>query len=268
MKQKQLILIAILGLALCCYSCSEQTNKYGNIFEAIRAGDIKAMKVIIKKEPNALKQIDEKSQYKGSALFEAIVLTAPINPSAQQFSKLLPKVDPKTSWEMIVYMIKKGADVNFKNEIGETPLQIAAAYGHKDLVVLLLDNNADINMQCTSGWSPLHQTAMKGKKDIAEYLIKKGANVNIKDKEGHTPLHSAAGYGYTDIVELLLINGAEVNIKDKDKHTPLDYALINLRYTTSEKIRSYGGKTTLSKKVIKKLDDDERKEIYRKQKKQ
>lgn len=42
-------------------------------------------------------------------------------------------------------LLKAGANKNYRGLNGETPLHLAAAYGHHDLVKLLLNHGADSN---------------------------------------------------------------------------------------------------------------------------
>src|SRR5882762_8112045 len=46
-----------------------------------------------------------------------------------------------------------------KDENGFTPLHLAAANGHKDMVDFLLTTKADVNAKDNSGSTPLHQAA-------------------------------------------------------------------------------------------------------------
>ncbi|EER16941.1 homeobox-containing protein wariai, putative, partial [Perkinsus marinus ATCC 50983] len=55
------------------------------------------------------------------------------------------------------YLIDKGADVNFKDKAGRTPLHEASRYGHTTLVELLVDHRADIDSLDGAGESPLAQ---------------------------------------------------------------------------------------------------------------
>lgn len=74
------------------------------------------------------------------------------------------------------------------------------------------------------GSTPLHIAANTSSPEMAKSLIAKGANVNARDNNGATPLHLAAYTGKKAVVELLLNSGAIADAKDNNGATPLDYA--------------------------------------------
>ncbi|EAX90659.1 hypothetical protein TVAG_142030 [Trichomonas vaginalis G3] len=57
---------------------------------------------------------------------------------------------------------------------------------------LLISHGANINEKDEDGNTALHITAWKNNKEIAKLLISHGANINEKDKYGRTTLHEAA----------------------------------------------------------------------------
>ena len=56
-----------------------------------------------------------------------------------------------------------------------------AAKGNIEVVIQHLDAEVDINAKNSDGESPLQLAAQVGKKEIIELLISKGADINIKD---------------------------------------------------------------------------------------
>ena len=91
------------------------------------------------------------------------------------------------------------------------------------IVRLLIQKGADVNVRDQYGDTPLHQALWGADFDkIAWLLIQQGANVNARDKEGKTPLHKARD---SKIVQLLIQKGADVNARDKKGRTPLSIAL-------------------------------------------
>ena len=147
--------------------------------------------------------------------------------------------------EAVKQHLAAGADVNAKDAIlEETPLNIAATHGHKEIAELLIAEGADVNAKDEIGWTPLLVAAYRGKKEIAELLIAKGASVNAKGGiDGGAPLHRATNQGYMEIVELLIAKGADVNATDMYRRTPLDMVIGLRRAATIDLLRKHGGKT-------------------------
>ena len=120
--------------------------------------------------------------------------------------------------------LKKGADVNTKDEDNRTLLHWAAFQGYIKIVKLLIENKADINARDNKGYTPLLDAAFKGNIDIANLLISKGADVNARDDNGSTPLSWAVEYNRIDIVRLLINKNADIGIADNIGCTAIDYA--------------------------------------------
>ena len=59
---------------------------------------------------------------------------------------------------------------------GRMPLYWAATFGHKDVAELLLANKADVNAKDNIGDTPLHASAFNGHKDVAELLRQHGGH--------------------------------------------------------------------------------------------
>jgi hypothetical protein len=84
-------------------------------------------------------------------------------------------------------MVDRGADVNARNDAGQTPLMIAATQnGSEKLIEQLVFQGADIRARDKSGMTALMYAAGKGEEENAEQLLQLGVDPDIKDNSGKT----------------------------------------------------------------------------------
>ena len=139
-------------------------------------------------------------------------------------------------------LISKGADVNFKCVDGDTPLRLAALYGHTEVAELLVAKGANVNIKDDSGSSLLHFGAKNNRPRLVELLLKAGADVYAKDTYGRTPVHNAAASANKEILKLFITKDVDLNVKDEGSRTALDYAIINNKTNTAALLRKYNAK--------------------------
>eukprot|EP00471_Norrisiella_sphaerica_P007696 CAMPEP_0184493414 /NCGR_PEP_ID=MMETSP0113_2-20130426/25934_1 /TAXON_ID=91329 /ORGANISM="Norrisiella sphaerica, Strain BC52" /LENGTH=607 /DNA_ID=CAMNT_0026878659 /DNA_START=115 /DNA_END=1938 /DNA_ORIENTATION=- len=71
-------------------------------------------------------------------------------------------------------LINEGADLDQKDDLGQTPLIWAVRKGHKDIVELLCDSNADVSIESQAG-TALEIAEEEGHEEIAQILKDAGA---------------------------------------------------------------------------------------------
>jgi ankyrin repeat protein len=135
--------------------------------------------------------------------------------------------------------LKLKQDANLINSLdsqSNTPLHLATRYVHTEVIKFLIANGANINARNEAGDTPLSSTIFfcfrqrKGVVDVnlvkgvVEILISSGADVNTTTRFGYTPMHHAAAWGTKEVVELLISAGADINVKDHNGDTPLNAA--------------------------------------------
>lgn len=108
-------------------------------------------------------------------------------------------------------------------------LRRAVSTNNTEVVEKLL--SAGVNPSCCDelGRSPLHLAACRGYTEILQMLLQKGADPNQKDSMGNTPLHLAACTNHVSVVTLLLKAGTDVHSSDHFGRSPLQLARTRLR---------------------------------------
>jgi ankyrin repeat protein len=129
--------------------------------------------------------------------------------------------------ELAKKLIDSGLDVNAQDENGATPLHYAASNGEFEMFKLLEDNGADLNMVENEGFTLMMNAARGGNVEIINYLIEKGISVNSVSDEIWTPLLFACSENNYEAAEALLKRNAFVNVMNKDGETPLLWAIWN-----------------------------------------
>ncbi|MFY9109231.1 ankyrin repeat domain-containing protein, partial [Aliarcobacter butzleri] len=87
---------------------------------------------------------------------------------------------------------------------------LASYNGNVETVKLLIDNKAQVNKKNNKGQTPLGGVCFKGNLEIVKLLVENGANIHENNGFGLTPFAFAVIFGNTDIVEYF-------NEQDKNK---------------------------------------------------
>ena len=105
-------------------------------------------------------------------------------------------------------------------------LHDAAQKGNLDRVKLLVEQRADKDKFDRRGSTPLRLASAAGHFDVVQYLVEQGASLD-KDSIDSTPLSIAAIYGYLEIARYLLEQGADRDKADDEGMTPLHCAALS-----------------------------------------
>jgi hypothetical protein len=197
------------------------------IIEAARRADLPQIRKIIQGRPGAVNAQDTSvGGQKWTALHWLIWLARPGSPSAA-----------------VRLLLASGARVDCRDELGLTPLHLAAWRGRLELAALLLQKGATVNAVSKPGRiTPLHCAAWAGHHQVVALLLQKGGRVDSRDVNGWTPLHGAAFEGHDRVVAVLLAKGARVNATDGRGRTPLYWAKIRRFNDVAGQLMRKGGR--------------------------
>ena len=133
-------------------------------------------------------------------------------------------------------LVEAGADLEARDIIGCTPLQVVAWYSNYNL-------GTEATLRLTS------------------LLLRHGAKVDTRDNDGSTLLHAAASFAHQSLVNLLLKAGAAVNALTQNVHvgtrtpaTPLDMAFVHERRTTVPILLRAGGELNRYQRNLRRLN--------------
>ncbi|XP_045592410.2 E3 ubiquitin-protein ligase HECTD1 isoform X16 [Procambarus clarkii] len=111
------------------------------------------------------------------------------SPGEKTHRQLIDCIRSKDTDALIDAIDSGGIEVNFMDDVGQTLLNWASAFGTQEMVEFLCERGADVNKGQRS--SSLHYAACFGRPQIAKVLLRHGANPDLRDEDGKTPLDKA-----------------------------------------------------------------------------
>ncbi|CAH6420141.1 Hypothetical protein UVM_LOCUS60 [uncultured virus] len=128
--------------------------------------------------------------------------------------------------DIVQFLLRRGADVDLKNENGNTPLICSAWKGRTTVTRLLLEAGADPDAVNGNKNTALIWAAAKGHAQDAALLLCYGADIAHTGKDRQSALHRACEKEHTHVVTLLRNHGADRlrKSRDDDGYTPEDLA--------------------------------------------
>ena len=103
-----------------------------------------------------------------------------------------------------------------------TPLMLAAAAGHVEVLQQLLVAKADKNLNCAlDGVTPLHIAVQLDQEQVVQLLLDSSARTDVTTRDGVTPLAMAAHLGRPTVAMKLIHGGADFDGAMLGGTTPL-----------------------------------------------
>uniref|UniRef100_A0A8C7JV01 Transient receptor potential cation channel, subfamily A, member 1b n=1 Tax=Oncorhynchus kisutch TaxID=8019 RepID=A0A8C7JV01_ONCKI len=146
--------------------------------------------------------------------------------------------------ELAEYLISKvntGADIDYIDSKGLSPLLLATNCGAWRTVALLLSKGANVKIKDQSGCNFLHLAILqpKGLKNLSGDVLQHSSVKDLlsnEDNEGCTPLHYACRLGIHESVKNILVLQVSLDRKSKDKKSALHFAAQYGRVNTCQRL--------------------------------
>lgn len=124
--------------------------------------------------------------------------------------------------EVAQLLIGRNAPTSGRGVYGLTLLHSA---GNAEIASMLIDRcSADLEARDDGGNTPLHVAANRGRLDVVRLLAGRKVNIEARNVDGKTPLHLAATQSVGSVVTTLLALGADPDSCTPSGEGPLDLA--------------------------------------------
>ena len=200
-----------------------------SLAKAVATNDVAAVKKLLEQgvDPNT-KIVGQASQSLIFSVFEKVWFTLPQELISDR-SRTSYYITAKE--KCLRLLLEYKANPNVRDSLGRSVLEIAILWCMPHIVKLLLLNGADPNFRDKNGITPLMKTAILGIQDarpikdklqIIMHLIESGAEIDAQTPDGKTALMYATGNARMEIVELLVSSGASLSVTDSQGNQARD----------------------------------------------
>jgi len=139
-------------------------------------------------------------------------------------------------FNMVYFLLSKGANVKACDAYHWTPLHCAANKLHLKICSLLLTRGADPNAVNLESTTPLHYiirgSYIEELIEVLDLMLERGVDLECRSKFGDTPLMQAAGKGLTESARYLIDHHANISSVNNTKQTALHFAVTSRNIDT------------------------------------
>jgi len=159
--------IIIFWCLTLCAPCMRAGDSVGSIYGAIQRENVEMVRTALSADTNAVNFVGEKR-------FTLLHFAAEHN-----FSNGI---------QILEMLLAKGAKIDARNHIHQTPLFSAVIYDNVPGTKVLLAHGAEVNARQDGGMTPLHCAARNGYCQVARVLIENKAAIKARTEAGETPV--------------------------------------------------------------------------------
>ncbi|XP_067173440.1 ankyrin repeat domain-containing protein 7-like [Apteryx mantelli] len=123
--------------------------------------------------------------------------------------------------EVVSYLVGNKCKLDPRDNFKRSPLMKAVQCQQEECVAILLAHGADPNLADVNGSTALHLAAIAPNTSLAGQLLEHNARIDARNEMGYTPLALAVSEHHEEMVEFLLKKGADMHARDRSERTPL-----------------------------------------------
>lgn len=142
--------------------------------------------------------------------------------------------------DVVIELLRRGADVDRRGLHGLTPLCAAALGGHDLVVQELLRAGADADRWSAQGQGPVHLAAREGHVRVLRSLLAAKVDPMSWNHAGRDALQEAASTGHIDAMEALVAAGVPVGSVDRQGLNAVHAAALNRHVSAVAWLRERG----------------------------
>ncbi|QOG11889.1 ankyrin repeat domain-containing protein [Arcobacter sp. FWKO B] len=166
--------------------------------------------------------VELKKEIFDEAKVNTLLQSVDIKQKTQDGKTLLHQIAPLNKLEAMVWLVKKGVNINIVDNNGFTALMYAISSGSVESIKQLIDLKANVNIINNQGRNALAESVLNNKEEAFMILKDITKDLNILDTKGQNLLFYAAANGNLRIInELLELKDIDINKKDIDGKTLL-----------------------------------------------
>ena len=212
-------------------------------FDAIRAGDLAAVRTLLDQDVALLNGKNAQSQ--SPVLFSIYNRQKEVRDFLVSRGAVLELPEAAAAGDLarVKELIEKDAALaRSYSPDGFPVVALAAVFGNFEIVKYLYARGADINAAATngSGYNALTGAVTSGHTEIVKWLLENGAEANYRYSNNYSPLLNAAANGHLEILKLLQAHGADLHAKTSDGKNALTYAEERKHAGVAEYLRAQG----------------------------
>ncbi|RMG37451.1 MAG: ankyrin repeat domain-containing protein [Gammaproteobacteria bacterium] len=165
-------------------------------------------------------------------------------------------------------LIEAGADVNGRDDSGNTPLHKAVGALNPKVAELLIRHGAKVNARNKAGETPIfrlasaashlhygnpsekeRKTMSRDMRTLVALLSRYSADLDARNRKGETPLVHLAGTATAEILGALLDHGARVDVADDKGEQALDKAIFTNDAAAVRQLMVHGARASVGQVV-------------------